>query len=502
MIHLQADSPILFFDLQEIEQRQGIKQCLEKATKFDGNPVVRVGKVDAPDALQLVWPFAALYDPADRLFKMWYSATGHMRTTPWNTAYAYSEDGIDWIKPNLGLHEYCGSKNNNLVWLAGTASVPHALFIDPEEKDPNKRFKALISEIAGGGALINGATVGKAIITSPDGIHWSREEGPYILEDVWPPGIGSRPAKAKSMHWIDIHQLMYDPYDPNPQHRYKIYGQSGSRQSPTSRTYRSISLATSATFGERLVCYEGNPILDIEREEEIHFSIVHRIGGYYVMLHEFAFFEPIDDRYTGDVRLSFSRDGFEFERIMPREAIVERGKVSEWDSCSIVTGSELIEKNDKIWFYYSGASEKWNNWPQRGPKGFPVSTGAVQAAEIGLAWLRADGFTYLICDDAILPGSFTTQALVIPDQDGLQLAVGTDKTQIRRSWLEVEVLDAHTNEPIAGFSKDECIRCVKDGIRVPVRWKENGNLDKLAGKSVKLRFFLYGAVKLYSFRVL
>jgi len=32
------------------------------------------------------------------------------------TCYAESDDGIHWIKPNLGLYEFHGSKNNNIVW--------------------------------------------------------------------------------------------------------------------------------------------------------------------------------------------------------------------------------------------------------------------------------------------------------------------------------------------------------------------------------------------------
>ena len=33
------------------------------------------------------------------------------------TCYAESKDGINWTKPNLGLFEWKGSKENNIVWL-------------------------------------------------------------------------------------------------------------------------------------------------------------------------------------------------------------------------------------------------------------------------------------------------------------------------------------------------------------------------------------------------
>lgn len=503
MIQLKADEPVLFLDLQEVEQLRGIQACLAKAQKYEGNPVVRVGKVDAPDALQVVWPFAVLFDRKDQLFKMWYSATGHLRTFPWNTAYAYSEDGIEWIKPDLGLFEYGGSKHNNLVYMSGGGgNIPHAVFIDPEEQDPKKRFKALLSEIKGKvGDAVNRASMGKVLLTSPDGVHWSREEGPYLLEDLWPPLIEPRPAVCRPMHWMDVHQLMYDAYDPNPQHRYKMYGQTFSRKTPDQGPYRNISIATGPGF-ERFVCYAGNPILDIERENEIHFATVHRTAGYYVMLHEYAFFEPIDGRYTGDIRISVSRDGFEFQRAFPREPLVARGEASHWDNCSIVTPSDIIEKDDKLWIYYAAASEKWNNWPQRVPKGFPLSSGEVQPSEIGLAWLRADGFTYLTIDDAILPGELTTVPMALPEKERLQLVVGIDKTQTRRNWLEVEILDAESGDPIPGYARADCERCTKDGLRVPIRWKHGRDIAELAGRTVKFRFFLNGKIMFYSFRVL
>ena len=32
--------------------------------------------------------------------------------------YAESDDGVNWIKPSLGLFEFAGSKNNNIVWMS------------------------------------------------------------------------------------------------------------------------------------------------------------------------------------------------------------------------------------------------------------------------------------------------------------------------------------------------------------------------------------------------
>ena len=52
----------------------------------------------------------------DGVYKMYYLA--HSSFTPFTelkVCYAYSYDGKNWVKPNLGLREYNGSKENNIV---------------------------------------------------------------------------------------------------------------------------------------------------------------------------------------------------------------------------------------------------------------------------------------------------------------------------------------------------------------------------------------------------
>lgn len=498
MISLKTDVPFLFLSLDDMESSNGTMLCLGQAEKYKGNPLVRVGKVDAPDALQVGWHFSVLFDPKDQLFKIWYSATGHMRTLPFHTAYAYSENGIEWIKPKLGLFEYNGNKNNNLVFLhGGKGQTLHAIFIDPEEADPQQRFKTLLGYVTDVGAK---TVFAKKLVTSPDGIHWTVQDGPQILESELPIDIDADGC-GRSMHWIDVNQVMYDASERNPEYRYKFYGQSYSKKTPGSRSHRNISIATAPRFG-RVATYEKNPILDIEREEEIHFCTVYRTESYYIMFHEFAFYEPVDQRYTGDIRLSVSRDGFNFQRLFPRQAIVKRGDVGQWDGCALIAPNEIIEKDDKLWIYYSGSTERWNNWPGRVPKGFPLSAGEVQSSEIGLAWMRPDGFTYMTCEDEILPGELTTVPMTVPRMEGIRMVVGTDNTLTRRNWLEAEIMDALTNEPVQGFTKSESIPCIQDGLRVPLRWNHKSGIDELAGRSIKIKFYLFGKVKLYSFRVI
>ena len=65
--------------------------------------------------------------------------------------------------------------------------------------------------------------------------------------------------------------------------------------------------------------------------------------------------------------------------------------------------------------------------------------------------------------------------------------------------VAAEILDPETNQPIPGFSKDDCDSFQGDAIRHVVTWKGKGRVGSLAGKPVKLRFHLNQA-KLFSFR--
>lgn len=79
------------------------------------------------------------------------------------TCYAESMDGIQFVRPNLGLHEIKGSKENNVI-LTGVASHNFAPFLDrnPAAK-PDERYKALA-----------GLESKLFAFGSPDGIHWKK----------------------------------------------------------------------------------------------------------------------------------------------------------------------------------------------------------------------------------------------------------------------------------------------------------------------------------------
>src|SRR5262249_48193231 len=115
-----------------------------------------------------------LIDPKTGKFRMWYSCFIRHFYKPLNAEvestyvlYAESDDGVNWVKPNLGLHDYKGSKANNISAVGEGCGIGFAgVMEDPEDPNPNRRFKLLAHGTVG----IEHGTV---IYFSPDGLKWT-----------------------------------------------------------------------------------------------------------------------------------------------------------------------------------------------------------------------------------------------------------------------------------------------------------------------------------------
>src|SRR5688572_15361455 len=110
---------VLFaFDDHWIPLRSKMDLNFTEPELYEGNPVMRRGPKGEVDAT-----FAALYGTVfylDGKFRMWYGAVDSWEKfepdrANLRLAYAESKDGIHWEKPKLGLREFNGNKDNNLV---------------------------------------------------------------------------------------------------------------------------------------------------------------------------------------------------------------------------------------------------------------------------------------------------------------------------------------------------------------------------------------------------
>ncbi len=95
------------------------------------------------------------------------------------TCYAESRDGRVFERPELGLHEWEGRRENNII-LTGEGTHNFCPFLDANPEAPeSERYKAL-GRVGGKTSRLEH---GLAAFVSPDGIHWSmRGEGPVITK--------------------------------------------------------------------------------------------------------------------------------------------------------------------------------------------------------------------------------------------------------------------------------------------------------------------------------
>src|SRR5215213_66892 len=126
--------------------------------------VLGLGEEDAPDSRQVVY-YGSVHRVGDELW-MWYLGQGDEVEWFERVCLAKSQDGIHWQKPNLGLVEYKGSKQNNLVDLnQGSHHVQACVVLyTPEDPDPKRRFKMAFE--------CDKYTKIFAVAYSEDGLHW------------------------------------------------------------------------------------------------------------------------------------------------------------------------------------------------------------------------------------------------------------------------------------------------------------------------------------------
>ncbi|MEA1950633.1 MAG: hypothetical protein U9N87_04570, partial [Planctomycetota bacterium] len=405
--------------------------------KHHANPVLTWDKPWEGNCV-ITWG-SILYEPDEKLFKAWYEVykkfppQGEVGIT---MCYATSRDGIKWDKPNLGLHEFRGSKENNII-------VNHAVDAPTVFRDPNpsaeSKYRMYWYDCKERGVM-------SAI--SVDGIHWKVQEGIRVKS-------GDR---------------MSAGYDPLRKKYYVITRIPG-------RGFRSCGLWESGdglefSFVKEIAAADGN---DPEKTQ-FYGMITFPYQGLYIGFLE-PFFIPIRKL---DTQLMYSRDGVDWQRAVDRQTFLPYGPPGSWDQAWVTPSQNPpIRIGDKLYIFYQGRQTL--HWAER-PFG--------HIGSVGLAFLRPDGFVSM--ETQWNEGTVSTAPLLL---EGDKLHVNA---VAKPGTVCAEVLDLEGN-PIAGFTRQDAVPMkMADSLDHVLTWKDNVTLAKLAGKKVRLRFYLRGA-KLFSF---
>ena len=452
---ITTGAPQIFVDLSDVESSDNVKQLFHTAEKHSANPVLAPEypwerKNGAPTA-------SAIYDADEKLFKMWYygirgTTEGLADYGPHTLCYATSTDGVHWDRPKLGLHEFDGSKDNNIVVpLDYHDGKDHweSVLKDSFDPDDSRRYKAI------GWSSKTGAL---HTMTSPDGLNWTHSPGPVFTK------VG------------DAQALMID----HVRKRYVAFIRSGDRLYSTSEDF--------VHWSEKGVSVKAGP----GEGSNVQYN---HVGFNYgdVYLGFMSYFHrnkswPLFPRL--DVRLLSSRDGLAYDKPgddwRKRPPLAACGDVSQWDRWIVMlTGAPPIVVGDKLYIYFRGMSR------QHGPFDLEENADSHYAGAIGLAVLRRDGFASLAA--GFDGGQITTTAFVF---EGSTLTINAMSGP---GDVRVEMLDTN-GKPIAGYTKDECNPVTGDSVEHTVTWRNKEDVRELTGRPVKLRFHLANA-RLYAYAI-
>lgn len=355
------------------------------------------------------------------------------------TCYAESEDGIHWKKPELGLFEYDGSKQNNIVW-DGIGTHCFTPFKDENPAcEPQARYKA----------IARGRPRGKKglyVFGSPDGIHWK------LISDE--PVITKGAFDSQNLAFWDPHAEVYREY-----HR-------------AFRGVRDIMTGTSKDFvhwsDPEFLKYPGAP-----REHLYTNAIRNYPRAPHILIGFPTRFLP--RRQQVEPTFMAGRDGRTFHRwlepVIPRTAPEDRdGNRSNYMAWGLVQlpGRPREYSVYATEAYYSGPSSRLRRFTYR-VDGFVSLRGEKKGGELVTRPLTFDG-RRLSVNFATRPGGAVRIELQSPD-----------------------------GEPLAGFSLAEAQPLRGDEIKQTAAWKKGVDVSTLAGNPVRLRFVVKEA-DVFSFR--
>ena len=376
------------------------------------------------------------------------------------TCYAESNDGINWIKPELGLFELNGTKKNNVI-LANAAPVTHNFspFLDArKDVDPKYKYKAL------GGTEKSGLIA----YVSGDGIHWNMLKKEPVFSD------GKFDSQNVSF-WSEEEQLYLCYFRTWTKVGYNGY-RSVSRT--TSKDFVHWSDPVEMDFGntqrEHLYTNQTSPYY---RAPHMYISIAARfMPERQVLTEEQAKELNVNPKYfkdCSDAVLMTSRGGNKYDRTFMEGFIHPGIGLQNWVSRSNYPALNVVETSPTEMSIYVNQDY------------------AQPTAHLHRYSLRIDGFASV--NAPYSGGEMITKPFYFSG-DTLSLNFSTSAA----GFIKVEVLDIDRNK-IKEFELENSKELIGNEIEKNVVWKETPILKDMNGQPIRLRFVMKDA-DLYSIR--
>jgi len=477
----QQSSTILLVDDKQVLYRSGTQRVFHSLNRHEENPVIAATKP---------WEKTIAYcsvhrDEQTGKYQMWYQSWPGNRSVAGEKCYlcyATSDDGMNWVKPVLGLIEFNGNKENNLVMPVGYGG---SVLFDPRDPDPGGRYKSALWEQI--------KPYGTALAFSPDGIHWTKYSGNPVIkgshgEYIQPPyeddPVIDSGSQGPPLSTSDVIDLIWDE---KPQ-VYAIYAKTW-LDGPEGVMHwkRAVVRTESKDFinwtKPQLVMAADEFDSDWGEHEMLRNAGGGGSGG--IQFHSgpafcykdmyFSMLQVMDASGTGNmpVELAISHDGYNWERpFRGRFFLPPLDNKSRFDASLIWSNATPVFLKDEIRFYYGAYGRPWN-----------FSDGE-QISGIGFATLPRDRFAGVSPIDEV--GQITFREMDLKNCQVISLNADATGGTIR-----AEILNADGYR-VRGYSRDDAVVIRGDSFRHRLAWK-NCDIRELPAGMYKLRLHLENA---------
>ncbi len=380
-----------------------------------------------------------------------------MDTGTLGLCYAESIDGVNWVKPDLGLFSYDGSKANNIVSIWQT---PSSVFRDPAAP-PTERYKAFIWDKLSDDP--NRPDYGLFGAVSPDGLRWSRLPEPLIPEFCDTQNIA---------YWDEQKQKYVGYFRGHLGGRAIRYAETDNfRKWPSPEV-----IAHAAPLDHPSDDYYTNGFTRHPDEPSIK------------LIFNSVFHHNTDDL---DVRLGVTHNGKVINWVS-YDPVIPLGQPGEWDCGGVYVGPNMVRLPDgTLAVPYMGVEHTHGEYFS-GFYGSDYDDGNIR-------------YAWAIWDDGRIAGveaedhgEFWTTPEVCT---GGPIEINARTSRVGR--IEVELWEEHTwfvSKPIPGFGFEQCVPLSGDELWTPLRWNGKTDLSELKGKRIQLRVRMSSA-KIFGYRL-
>ena len=508
----------LFIDDYLIESMSDVELQFHRPTRHIDNPVIQPDKTwEQAGGGVYLFGGTVLFDEEEDIFKMWYRTSSSLETGEegkgnkepdgvYKACYAISNDGVQWEKPNLGLRDFEGSTNNNMLPPAiGNARQVRRpnLIKDYADPNPKRRYKMVyMDNINNRWALAKGY--------SEDGIRWEMNVGKptFFEKPIAPNGIlfGWDNKRKEYVHYH--RKTMPSPAD--------IDGRSVRNKVAVMRT----SSPDFEEWGQSTEVLKRNPsdpprwspshgidLAGILYTDDLYIGFVDSVTSYYVEDVPEELWESVYSSSFAEYRteMVFSRDGLSWERMSPLWEFMRPGLWGTWDRDHIGLSKPIIKDNE-IYFYYSGSNlPMGSNGPHHPLFKLNGTTqdGQWMGHAIGLAKMRLDGFVSV--DSYSSSGILTTKPFFFSG-NCIKMNVRAPRYPFSGKIngsnpygeIKVEILDKH-GYVIDGYSVKDSDPFTGDEVSHIATWQGNPSINNIGDRPIKLKFYLKNA-SVFSFQ--